>query len=283
MYSGTTLIPMKYFDAWFGAHQKIDRVARRHLADIFQGRGYHFPKTWEILKFEGLNGPDGIKRKTPAKDELWHYYNPHDPADGQILGIIEDHYKLLVAALREANQARAAFEAAWLAHALVDGLTPAHHYPYEEELVRLRGGKGIETRTSAKEKLLMPGDTVTKRVGNNWKMWGDKGLMATHLAFEFGIAIMISPLRIRLGRPADADLIDFRHKGIGELFRTRAKQIADLQMYEAFYKSGWTPKLAKQARRELIPLIVSTVTLAWYGAIVDSQKVVKARYTRKGA
>ena len=75
---------MKYFDAWFGAHQKIDRVARNHLADIFEGRGYYFPKTWQILKFEGLNGPDGIKRKTPGQDELWHYYDPKNPADSKM-------------------------------------------------------------------------------------------------------------------------------------------------------------------------------------------------------
>ena len=283
MYSGTTLKPMKWFDAWFGAHQKIDRVARHHLTDIFEGRGYHFPKTMEILKFEGANGPDGIKRKTPGQDELWHYYNPYDSADDKIVDIIEEHYKLLVAALREGNQARASFEAAWLAHGIVDGLTPAHHYPYEEELVRLRGGKTIETRTNVKEKILMHGDTVSERLGNNWKMWGDKGLIATHFAFEWGVAVMISPLRFKLGRPSDSDLIQFRQKGIGEAFRTRAIEVADLNMYENFYKSGWTPKLAKQVRRELIPFIINMVTVAWYGAIIDSQKVVKTRQTRKAA
>jgi hypothetical protein len=121
---------MKHFDAWFGAHQKIDRVARDHLGLIL-AKDSIFPSRKAIIKFEGIDGPDGIKRKTPAQDELWHFIDPHDESDRQIVGILEDNYRGLVKALREGNETRAAFEAAWLAHGIVDGLTPAHHYPYE--------------------------------------------------------------------------------------------------------------------------------------------------------
>jgi len=280
VYSGSTLKHLKYFDAWFGAHQKIDRVARRHVSAIFEGYGYYFPKSYQILKFEGQNGPDAIKRKSPAQDEPWHYYNPRDPLDTKLIELIEYHHKTLVDALRDANQTRAAFEAAWLAHAIVDGLTPAHHYPYEEELIKLRSGQGIETRTNYKEKLLMHGETIAERVGNNWKMWGDRGLLATHIAFEMGIAVMVSPLRLKQGAPDDAELFELRQKGIGEIFKLRAEQIANLDMYESFYKSGWTPKLAKQVRKELVPRIVNTVTLAWYGAIVEAKKPKTTRRTR---
>lgn len=281
MYSGTTLTPMKWFDAWFGAHQKIDRVSRRHLARIFEGEGYYFPSTLQVLNFEGPNGPDGIKRKAPAQDEPWHFYDPEDPDDKQLIEAITEHYDNLVIALRERNQARAAFEAAWLAHAMVDGLTPAHHFPYEKELANLRSGQGIETRTSPKEKLLMHGDTVTQRVGNNWKMWGDKGLLSTHIAFEMGVAVIISPLRLNRAMPDDADLVRFRTLGIAEFFHEQALAVAELDMYSRFYKSGWTPKLVSQVRRQLTPIIVQSVTLAWYGAVRDSQaKPVKRRRTR---
>ncbi len=255
-------------------------MARRNLTVVFEGRGYYFPTHREITRFEGLNGPDGIKRKTPGQDEPWHYYDPLEPQDDRLVTIINDHYWDLVAALRELNHARAAFEASWLAHAIVDGLTPAHHYPYEKELVKLRGGLGIETRNTVKDKLVMPGDTVGERLGNNWKMWGDKGLLATHFAFEWGVAVLIPPLRRTLGRPDDADLVRLRQEGIGELFKHRASQVAALQMYDAFYSSGWTPKLARQVRRELLPQIINTVTLAWYGAVLDSQKEQKKRQTR---
>lgn len=265
MYSGTTLRPMRLFDAWFGAHQKIDRVARGHLGSVL-GEGQMFPTRKQIIKFEGLDGPDGIKRKTPARDEPWHFMDPEDEEDRQIVDILQHNYRELVTALREGNQTRAGFEAAWLAHGIVDGLTPAHHYPYEEEMIRLRGGAGIETRTTSKDKIIMPGDNLPQRLSNNWQMWGDKGLLATHIAFEIGIAVMITPLRLGRALPTPSDLHTATTQTMSELFIERAKRVSAMKMYDQFYKSGWTPKLAKQARRELMPLIVNTVTLVWYQA-----------------
>jgi len=232
--------------------------------------GINFPKRKSIVRFEGLDGPDGIKRKTPAKDEPWHYFDPNDSDDTQIIDIINEHYRQLVTALQSKNNTRASFEAAWLAHAVVDGLTPAHHYPYEEELIRLRGGAGIETRTTPKEKLLMPGDTLPKRLSNNWQMWGDKGLLATHIAFEIGVAVMIMPLRLNQALPAASELQRVQEVGIGNLFVERAKEIDELHMYEIFYKSGWTPRLAKTVRKQLAPVIINTVTLIWYAASMEA-------------
>jgi hypothetical protein len=270
MYSGTTLTPLKRFDAWFGAHQKIDRIARRNLAEMMKQAAKDLPNAKEIINFEGLNGPDGIKRKTPAKDEPWHYYNPEDPTDDKIVKLIEAQYGELVQALKTGDRTRAAFEMAWLAHALVDGLTPAHHYPYEEELMKLRGGAGKETRTSAKDKILMPGDTIHERLSNNWKMWGDKGLLATHFAFEWGVAVMISPLRLRQSMPSKAEIQNATDSTLGELFKDQAAEVAALDMYSRFYQFGWTLKLAKVARKQLVPRIVNIVTLAWYKAAIDA-------------
>ena len=272
MYSGTILKQLKYFDAWFGAHQKIDRVARRNIKKLMRGKTYSFPSVRQIVRFEGLDGPDGIKRKTPAKDEPWHFYDPTDPNDNKIIKLIDNNLAELVTALRSKNQARAAFEAAWLAHALVDGLTPAHHYPYEEELIKLRGGQGMETRNTIKEKLIVPGETVSKWLRNNWKVWGDNGLIATHFAFEWGVAAMLMPLRLSSSMPTKAELKEVDEQGVAALFRNRANQIAELKMYEEFYKSGWNLRLAKQVRRELGPLIVNTVSLAWYAALVDAKR-----------
>jgi len=228
--------------------------------------GTQFPKRKSILRFEGLDGPDGIKRKTPAQDEPWHFIDPTDGSDTKLLDTINDHYANLVTAMREQNDARSGFEAAWLAHAVVDGLTPAHHYPYEEELVRLRGGAGIETRTTPKGKLLIPGDTLPKRLSNNWQMWGDKGLLATHIAFEIGVAVLLTPLRLKRAFPSEAELQRVPKIGVCGLFMERAKQIDELHMYQMFYKSGWTPKLVTITRRQLAPTIVNTVTLIWYTA-----------------
>jgi hypothetical protein len=279
MYSGTTLTPLKRFDAWFGAHQKIDRIARRNLDLAASFKPGLIPSFKEIIAFEGLNGPDGIKRKTPAKDEPWHYYNPADPTDDKIIKLIEDQYHELVLALKAQDRTRAAFEMAWLAHALVDGLTPAHHYPYEEELMKLRGGAGKETRTTLKSKVLMPGKNIPETLSNNWKMWGDRGLLATHFAFEWGVAVMISPLRLRRSQPDKTSLQIARTKdlGVGDMFRQRAAVIAELDMYDKFYQYGWTLKLAKTVRRQLVPQIIELVTLVWYKAadeagLVESKK-----------
>lgn len=268
MYAGTTLRPLRHFDAWFGAHQKIDRVARQHLTALLP-RSRAFPSRKEIIKFEGFDGPDGIKRKTPAQDELWHFINPADENDRQIVGILRHNYAELVKALKEGNQTRAAFEAAWLAHGIVDGLTPAHQYPYEEELFRLRG-EGIETRTSPKDKLLMPGENLPDRVSKNWQMWGDKGLLTTHISFEIGVAVMIMPLKMKRAVPTKEELAAAQEDGLAEMFMARVHEIAALQMYDQFYRNGWTPRLARQVRRELVPRIINMVTIAWYLAASEA-------------
>lgn len=270
MYAGSTLKVLKYFDAWFGAHQKIDRVARKHLTQL--GGALPFPTNRQIVRFEGIDGPDGIKRKSPGADEPWHFYDPYNPEDTTILGILRYHSHELKRALREQNNARAAFEAAWLAHAIVDGLTPAHHYPYEEELERLRGGADKSTRSSVAKKLVLPGDTLARQLQNNWQMWGDKGLLATHLTFEWGVAIMAMPLRLKQSIPNPLELKRFRKLGLAGYFQATATEIADLNLYSQFYKTGWTPRLGKLVRRELMPRIVRLVTLAWYEAALASRQ-----------
>lgn len=267
MYSGTTLT--KYSGRIMGAHQKIDSVARRHLAKLLKNDSV-FPGIKKILHFEGKNGPDAIKRKSPAKDEPWHYYSPFDNDDSKLLELIREHYLLLVKELKANNQERIAFEAAWLAHALVDGLTPAHHYPYEEKLVELRGGEGIETRTTYKGKLVMPGDTRREQVKNNWKMWGPKGLFTAHAFFEFGVASIIKPLSFSDAAPTEEMLKKSLDIGLIEWFRRTAREIAILDMYGRYHRRGWTIKLSYDVRHKLGPEIIQTVAIAWYLALVDA-------------
>lgn len=268
MYSGSTFTT--FSGRILGAHQKIDRVARRHLQVLAPGT--HFPSIGRILHFEGGNGPDAIKRKSPAKDEPWHYFQPFDPKDTNILSLIQEHYSTLIKSLAKRDEVRAGFEAAWLAHAIVDGLTPAHHYPYEETLVELRGGEGVETRTSIKEKLVMPGGTKREMVFNNWKMWGPGGLMTSHGTFEWGVATAIVPLRFKLALPTDEEIAKFRQQDITEWYRNVAQDVANLGLYDRFLKTGWTIPLTKTVRKELAPRIVRTVTLAWYGALYESRR-----------
>jgi hypothetical protein len=268
MYSGTTLT--SFSGRIIGAHQKIDRVARRHVEDIMPGTG--LPKIKTILHFEGDNGPDAIKRKSPSKDEPWHFLQPYDEDDTQLIDQITEHYKQLVIALKGDNDVRAAFEAAWLAHAMVDGLTPAHQYPYEEKLVELRSGQEIGTRTNLKERLVMSGEKPSRQVKNNWKMWGPKGLFTTHAAFECGVATLIAPLNLRNAVPSEQQISDLTKEGLAKWYRQQAKDIADWKLYDTFYKSGWTTGLARRVRKELAPKLVCVVTAVWYSAAKEALK-----------
>lgn len=268
MYSGSTLT--KFSGRIMGAHQKIDRVARKQLANLITDDAV-FPNTRKILHFEGRNGPDGVKIKSPAKDEPWHYFNPFDDDDHQLIDLIQDHYTNLVRELKAGNQERSAFEAAWLAHALVDGLTPAHHYPYETKLLELMGGEGLETRTSILKKNIIAAETKREWFSKNWQMWGPKGLRTAHGLFEIGISTLIAPLTFSESLPSSEDLALIKLIGLPDLFKQRAREVAVLGMFDSYLEKGWTPKLAWQVRHRLGPTLVSTVSIAWFSAVSDAQ------------
>jgi hypothetical protein len=251
-----------------GAHQQIDRVARRRLDELFESPV--FPSFREIVRFEGKNGPDGIKVKSPARNEPWHYLQPLEDDNKEYLRIISNHYSLLVENLKQANRERAAFEAAWLAHAVVDGMTPAHHFPYEAVIEELRGGKGKESRNTYSEKLLFKGDTVSKTIGNMYKVYGPRGLFTAHHVFEFGVMLLLRPLRLPDARPSRRDMQTIATIGPEQYFINSAREVAALDLYEEYLKKGWTSVLSNKIRHNLAPTIVKTVTLLWYQAAKEA-------------
>ena len=269
MYSGTTFRTKS--GRLMGVHQRIDRVARRHIAPHIP-HTVQFPVYRDIVHFEGKNGPDGIKRKSPAQDEPWHYINPEDSSDTALLDMVDDHIYNLAAALRENNYTRAAFEAAWMSHAITDGLTPAHHYPFEEKLEELRG-EGIETRTSTKDKLVLPGDTARMIIKNNWEFWGAKGVMTTHLAFELGVATTLSGAKLDSIHKFDAqDIKELEDQGFRQVFLGILHDVHAMHMYDEFQRKGWTRHLARETRQELVPLIIKAVCMGWCAAMLRAQK-----------
>ena len=266
MYSGTTLTNKS--GAIIGTHQKIDRVAYKYLLELIKNRS-GFPIIKDILHFEGNNGPDAVKRKSPAVDEPWHYYDPFDEDDTQLLFLLTEHYKEFVQQLKRGEPERCAFDAAWIAHAVVDGLTPAHHFPYEQKLAEIRGGDK-ESRTTIADKLVMPGDTIKEKMINNWAMWGFGGLMSSHGFFELGIAAAVATLRFPTAKPSDSDIQLMLEIGFEEYFKRTARQIAMMDMYESFLEHGWRLKLIRDIRNELMPQIIKTVCLVWYCAMRDA-------------
>lgn len=267
MYSGTTLHGKS--GNLIGAHQKFDRVSRRNISKLRPNS--NFPESKLILHFEGNNGPDGIKRKSPGIDEPWHYWDPTDIEDTKLTEIIDLHFRSLVKQLKMNNQEKAAFEAAWLAHAIVDGLTPPHHYPYEKKLLELRG-EGMETRNSIKNKLVIKGDTKRQTISRNWQMWGAKGLMLSHGGFELGVSTVVIPSRLSRGIPSEADIKHAKNVGFNAYLMEHALSIYELNMYERYLRFGFTAKLGREIRQILGPHISNCITTAWAMAIDEANQ-----------
>lgn len=273
MYSGSTL--RNKSGRVIGAHQKIDRVARRRLAEIIPNNRY-FPDVKDILHFEGTNGPDGIKRKSPSKDEPWHYIDPTDENDNALLTLIDDHIVNLTQALVTNNKERAAFEAAWLAHAIVDGLTPAHHFPLSEKIHEL-WGHPKEERTSIRSKNIIPADTRREQMSKNWEYWGAKGVFTTHVMFEFGVATTISALRFKGVVPNNNQLVRLKTEGPLIMLKEAITKVYELDMYNEFQKHGWNRNLARITRTKLAPILINSVILAWYYASERADQKRKGR------
>lgn len=268
MYSGTTV--GKRSGQWIGAHQRIDKIARRHITPHVPAT-ITFPSIRDILYFEGNNGPDGIKRKSPSVDEPWHYINPKEQTDRALIDMILDHQTNLRTALKTGNEHRAAFEAAWLAHAIVDGLTPAHHDPYGEQIEALFG-ISLEERVTVKDKNIVKGENYRDTLSRNWAYWGTKGLLMTHFGFEIGVSTSILGARYKAGIVTEDDLKQVHKDGYEKVFREILRQVAELDAYGEYKKRGWTPKLARTVQKTLIPLIVKAVALGWLAALPQEKK-----------
>ncbi|MEX0748678.1 MAG: hypothetical protein WD467_03825 [Candidatus Saccharimonadales bacterium] len=220
-----------------------------------------FPPLDKIQHFEGYNGPDGIKVKALHRHEdPSHFYDPTQES-GPIVEHIDNHYHSLVKALKSGAVTRAAFESAWLAHAVVDGLTPAHHYPYEEEL-HVMYAAGKQEFSKRRHKVVIQGDNRRQAMRNNWQMWGSKGLLSTHLHFEAGVAAAvltgkfpeaINPMKLKQARL----------QGPLAFFKGEAAAIHRLKLYDKFYRTSWTIGLARLVRHQLAPAIIQTVAIEW--------------------
>jgi peptidoglycan hydrolase-like protein with peptidoglycan-binding domain len=84
-----------------GTHQKLDKIAYKIVAKNLP-EGIKFPTINQILLFEGMGGPDGLKRKSPGKDEPMHFIIP-DKDDGVLIKMIEDHQYNMRAALKKGD------------------------------------------------------------------------------------------------------------------------------------------------------------------------------------
>ena len=263
-----------------GTHQKLDKAARRTLSNFLK-RGAFFPTSKESVHFEGNRGPDGLKRKSPGIDEPMHFILP-DNDDGRLWHYIENHSANLKKALQEiqeddikafedGTEVRAAFEAAWLAHVITDGLTPAHHFPYEQAVSELMSDQEYVKIFGQPIKGIMKGDSLTESAVKNWRYWGHNGYMSKHIAFEYGVALIATAegwdaIKPEIS-PEDLANLDFK-----EEFYKSLHKIHSLDMYTRFRESGWTSALGKESKNILLPEIVRAITLGWYACLPEESK-----------
>jgi len=248
-----------------GTHQKIDRVARRHLSKHLSEQ-LPFPSITDILHFEGARGPDAIKLKTRENEQPRHFIDPDNIEPGDpLLMTIEQHSSNLSSALKKRDTVRASFEAAWLAHAVTDGLTPAHHEPFDTQVKELK--REEEERQNFRGKVMMSGHGSGRQfVRNNWKYWGAKGVMTTHTLFEAGVATTAKPLQFKDAAANAEDVAELATRGFQAIYIDMIHAIDSLGMYDRFKRSGWTRILARQTTRQLIPTVIHAVELSWLEA-----------------
>lgn len=292
-----------------GTHQKLDQAARRSLAKVLP-RGKYFPSEKEILHFEGSRGPDGLKRKSPGIDEPSHMMATSDLVQEQdeendassseqassqheldaapdlvaekidhsnldersVVTMILDHRWNLVKALKDNNQVRAAFEAAWMAHMLTDGLTPAHHFPLSQVKDELMTDKEIMRVFEQPIKGVIRGRNMLETMRNNWLFWGAGGHMSKHIAYEYGVLMIATPLSPRYLevelQPTDLQELDTR-----KMFRQALGRVQKLEQYSQFLENGWTTELAMEVKEILLPEIIRAIALGWYSAVVEAYKL----------
>lgn len=268
MYAGTTFTNRS--GQFIGVHQRIDRIARKRIQPLLP-KEVGFPTTREILHFEGLNGPDGIKRKSPSVDEPWHFLDPTKEHDDALLNMVADHQWNLHEALKAGNRERAAFETAWMAHAIVDGLTPAHHVPLGDIIEELFGMPHHE-RSTVREKNLIKGKTRLDTLSKNWRYWGKHGIFMNHFTFEFGVATAILGKEYHI--PISKEELEAvrQEGGFVKAFDEILRYVVDLKVYERYEKNGWNGALAKVVQRKLVPSIVKAVVLGWYVSLPEEAK-----------
>lgn len=252
-----------------GVHQKIDRASRLGLNDLLKKHS-DFPGIRMILHFEGKNGPDGLKIKKSTKDIPWHFINPLDIEDKYLISIVENHIYNLARALKLNDEIKSAYEASWLAHAITDGLTPAH-LKSVDGLIEDFFGSSPKYMGYADRKIIK-GNNRRDTILKNWEYWGAGGVMANHFKYEIGVATAIASESFNNIKPSSSDIEYLKSKGFEATFIKSIRKIYSLKSYENFIKQGMTINLALEIKQIIIPEIIKCVILAWYWSYLTSQK-----------
>ncbi|MDR0591478.1 MAG: hypothetical protein LBG75_02925 [Candidatus Nomurabacteria bacterium] len=254
------------------AHQQFDRAARLQVASHLP-KDCHFPTAKEIIHFEGKNGPDGLSsKKSSLNDEPWHFLPPNF-SDDRLLRHIENHIHNLHAATVKQNRTRMSFEAAWMAHMIVDGLSPSHHQPFREQLKEL-DSRNIEELRSRLSRMITPGTGIKDFLKLNWKRMGPGGVGTNHIMFELGVEFIMIPFRPKQAA-VELSVADVSRVKSGEymsMYKDSVKRVDSYQMFERYEKKGWTEELARDVKKVMIPEMIKMISLGWLAGVYGGEK-----------
>ncbi len=249
-------------------HQKIDKLAYAILKEYCGNTSVLNLK--DILHYEGSKGPDAPRLYATESSTPWHYYDPSGTVPQlPFLDILKDHYTELIKQLKLRDVHQSCFEAAWLAHALVDGLTPPHHFPVEAELEALHGAS-VDQREKISSHLLVKGPSKIQSFSRSWRLTGPKGMLTQHTYFEANAGLAAVRIRAQDIAVNDDLLKRLSPDALIEIFEKYAHEVDSLDLFKRFVKRGWSLKLTRLTRKELIPKMVKLVLIAWYGALLEA-------------
>jgi hypothetical protein len=245
-------------------------MARHQILTMLPKRN-RFPSAKALVHFEGVNGPDGLPQKHAVEDEPYQFIDPKKN-DGKLFKHVKHHLHNAHVAYKRKDNVKTAFELAWLSHMVIDGLTPAHHQPFKEQL------KALDPREAAEidgliKRIFMPGESFADLFVKNWKRLGPQGVGTNHILFEAGIDFIVMPMRPK-GYEVEIKREEMKKAKSGhflDMYWAAIQKIAALNMFERYEKGGWTPDLAMDVRNILVPECVRMVTLAWYAAITKGR------------
>ncbi|MDR1032495.1 MAG: hypothetical protein LBL84_00595 [Candidatus Nomurabacteria bacterium] len=252
-------------------HQRLDRAARRQITGHLP-KDCHFPTAKEIIHFEGMNGPDGLASKRGNLQDEPHQFVPPDFSDKRLLNHISNHiHNLHVASLKN-DRVRMSFEAAWMAHMIVDGLSPSHHQPFKEQLREL-DNREVDELKSRVSRIVTPGTSMKDFLSLNWKRLGPKGIGTNHVMFEAGVEFLMLPYRSKQ-LAVELSREDVKRAKSGEyieMFKGSIKYIDGYQMFERYEQKSWTEDLARDVRHVMVPEMVKMITLGWLAGIYKGE------------
>ena len=96
--------------------------------------------------------------------------------------------------------------------------------------------------------------------------------MTSHTLFEAGVASSISSLQYDPSLFSNEEIYELMKRDFSEVIMDAIKEVAALDMYTTFNKGGWSLSLARKTRQVLMPIIVRTVTYAWYHALTVAEQ-----------